>query len=361
MIVIDAHEDLAWNALTFGREHRYSVSETRQKEQATDTPTHNGQALIGLPEWIQGRVAIVFGSLFAAPSRWRTGDWDVITYDDANDAHRLYRNSLAFYKRWAGDRPQDIRLIEDVGTLETHIKAWQHPDSENPVGIVMLMEGADGIREPEEVEQWYEWGVRILGLSWSGTRYAGGTQEPGPLTDQGRALLACMEACGMILDLSHLSEDGAREALDRFGGPVIASHTAPLARVPNAEFPERLISDEMIRLIADRDGVMGLVLGNKFLQNNWRAGMERAMVGMLDIVAAIDHVCQLLGSAGHMAIGSDFEGGFGLDQIPVGLDSIADLRLIGDALLQYGYTNQDVEAILGLNWYHMLQRALPEA
>jgi membrane dipeptidase len=154
-----------------------------------------------------------------------------------------------------------------------------------------------------------------------------------------------MDACGMILDLSHLSEDGAREALDLFQGPVIASHTSFLARVPNAEFPERLLSEEMIRLISEREGVMGLLLGNRFLQNNWVLGMDRDLVGMQDIVAAIDYVCQLLGNANHIALG---------------LDSIADLRLIGDALQEYGYTPEDVEAIMGLNWYHLLQRSLPE-
>lgn len=360
MIVIDAHEDLAWNALTFGRDHRRSVSERRRMEDGTDAPVHNGQALIGWPEWIQGRVAVVFGTLFAAPARWSEGDWDVLCYDDAEQASRLYRDSLAFYDRWAGESPESIRLIKDLRTLEAHIKAWHDPDCEGPVGVVVLMEGADAIRQPAEVQQWYEWGVRILGLSWSGTRYAGGTKEPGPLTDPGRELLAQMEACGMILDLSHLSEDGSREALDRFGGTVIASHTAPLARVPNAEFPERLISDELIELIAERDGVMGLLLGNKFLKNDWRVGMPRELVGIQDVVAAIDHVCQLLGNANHVALGSDFEGGFGLSQIPLGLDSIADLRLIGDALLEDGYHPEDIEAILGMNWYRMLQRGLPE-
>ena len=107
-------------------------------------------------------------------------------------------------------------------------------------------------------------------------------------------------------------------------------------------------------------GVMGLLLGNRFLQNNWVLGMDRDLVGMQDIIAAIDYVCQFLGNANHIALGSDFDGGFGLDQIPLGLDSIADLRLIGDALLEYGYSSDDVEAILGLNWYHLLQRSLPE-
>jgi membrane dipeptidase len=360
VIIIDAHEDLAWNALTFGRDYRRAVSETRRLEADKTAQAVNGQALIGWPEWIRGRVAIVFGSLFAAPVRWSEGPWDVVSYDDTEHAHRLYRASLEYYQRWSEENPEAIRIIKDLSTLEAHWKAWQDPGCAGPVGIVLLMEGADGVREPGEIELWFEMGVRILGLSWSGTRYAGGTKEPGPLTDLGRALLSTMESYGMILDLSHLSGDGAREALERFSGPVIASHTAPLALVPNAEFPERLLDDGMIRMIAEREGVMGLLLGNKFLKNDWRAGMERELVGMQDIIAAIDYVCQLLGSAEHIAIGSDFEGGFGLSQIPMGLDSVADLQLIGDALRGYGYSNENIAAILGMNWYRTLQRSLPE-
>lgn len=360
MIIIDAHEDLAWNDLTFGRDYRRSMDATRRLEVGTETPEHNGQTLIGWPEWILGRVAIVFSTLFAAPSRWKKGTWDTVCYDGADEAHRHYRASLDVYTQWAEESPEKIRLIKDVHTLEDHWGIWHDPTCKGPVGFVILMEGADGIRDPAEVAQWFEWGVRILGPAWSGTRYAGGTKEPGPLTDLGRELLSQMDACSMILDLSHLSEDGARQALDHFQGSIIASHTSPLARVPNAEFPERLVSDEMIQLIAEREGVMGLLIGNKFLQNNWVLGMDRDLVGMQDIIAAIDHVCQLLGSADHIALGSDFDGGFGLDQVPMGLDSIADLRLIGNALQEYGYTTEDVGAILGLNWYHLLQRSLPK-
>jgi membrane dipeptidase len=168
-----------------------------------------------------------------------------------------------------------------------------------------------------------------------------------------------MEASSMILDLSHLSPEGAQEALDRYSGTVIASHTSPLGRVPNAAFPERFIDDDTLRSLAEHNGVMGLLLGNHFLQDGWQIGMERDFVGMQDIIAAIDYVCQLLGSADHIAFGSDFDGGFGLDRVPAGLDSIADLQLIGDALKDYGYPDKDIAGIMGLNWYHLLQRSLP--
>jgi membrane dipeptidase len=359
VIVIDAHEDLAWNALTFRRDYRRSVSETRQLEQGTDVPIHNGEALLGWPEWMQGKVAVIFSSLFATPKRWCKGSWDVVCYEGVEEAHRVYQSNLNVYKRWAEESPEHYRLILNQQDLEDHWQAWQDPEHEGPAGLILLMEGADGVREPAEVEQWFEQGVRILGPAWSGTRYAGGTKEPGSLTSLGRELLAHMDACGMILDLSHLTPEGALEAMDRYSGRVIASHSSPLGRVPNAEFPERLINDDTLHALAERGGVMGLLLGNHFLQNGWQIGMPRNLVSMQDVLAAIDYICQLLGSADYVALGSDFDGGFGLDRVPQGLDTIADLQLIGEALKDYGYSDNDVAAILGLNWYHLLQDSLP--
>jgi membrane dipeptidase len=78
-------------------------------------------------------------------------------------------------------------------------------------------------------------------------------------------------------------------------------------------------------------------------------------------VRHIDYVCQLLGDAGHVGLGSDFDGGFGLDQIPAGLDSIADLRFIGEALERSGYQPADVDAILSGNWLRILRQGLPES
>jgi membrane dipeptidase len=226
--------------------------------------------------------------------------------------------------------------------------------------MVLLMEGADGVRTPQELERWYDAGVRILGPAWSGTRYAGGTREPGPLTQDGRTLLEIMAALGMILDLSHLSEQGTLECLERFPGTLIASHSNPLARIPSHDKPERHLSDLCIRQIAAREGVIGTVLGNHFLMDGWTPAQGRGAVTLDDVAACIDHVCQVVGDARHVGIGSDFDGGFGLNKAPSGLDSIADLRFIGDALRARGYAPDDIEGILGVNWLRLLRRGLPE-
>jgi membrane dipeptidase len=109
-------------------------------------------------------------------------------------------------------------LIENRPGLERVLATWNGPHKAGRrIGIVPLMEGADPIREPEEVEAWFARGIRIIGLSWAGTRYAGGTGEPGPLTAEGRRLLELMSGLGLILDVSHASDESCLEALDATG------------------------------------------------------------------------------------------------------------------------------------------------
>ena len=361
MIIVDGHEDLAWNALTFDRDYTRSALETREKEEGTSIPERNGDTLLGWPEWVQGGVAVVFATLFSTPLRWKKEPWDVRCYSDAEEAHSLYRSDLAYYHRLVDEHAEKFHLILDKHDLAITESAWQKTEEEEQsVGMVLLMEGADGVRLPEELQEWFDGGVRILGPAWAATRYAGGTGEPGPLTNLGRELLDAMAEVGMILDLAHLADEGAVEALDFFRGSILVSHTSPLALVPNAEKPERHITDLVIRLTAEREGVIGLVLGNRFLKDGWEPSHGRDAVTLSDVATGIDYICQMLGDATHVGLGSDFDGGFGLDKVPQGLDSVADLRLIGESLDARGYKKQDIEGILGGNWMRFLQRSLPE-
>ena len=140
----------------------------------------------------------------------------------------LYRDQIDVYRRLADSHPDKFRLVASGTELVAGIDHWSGPAGEeegHPVGMIYLMEGADGIRSPGELSGWYDLGLRIVGLAWAGTRYAGGTSEPGPLTDEGRKLLAAMSDYNFILDLSHMDEAAATQALDRYEGPVIATHS----------------------------------------------------------------------------------------------------------------------------------------
>ena len=360
MIIVDGHEDIAWNILTFGRDYSRSVFETRRLEEGTETEGRNGQTLLGWPEWVKGRVGVVFATLFAAPARHRVGHWETGCYENAGQAHRLYRAQLEAYDRLFDQHPDKFRRVTDRSELEAVLRSWELDAPADPhLGLVLLMEGADGVREPAELEVWYEEGLRIIGPAWTGTRYSGGTSEPGPLTPAGRELLEAMGGLGMILDLSHMAEEALFQALETFQGTLIASHSNCRALLEGSEKPDRHLPDEAIRGIAARDGVIGIVPYNRFLKAAWRTGDSREGITLEHVAAQIDHICQIVGNSGHVGLGSDFDGGFGLGKVPEGLDSVADLRLIGERLAAWGYEATEIEAVLGGNWLGVLRRALP--
>lgn len=364
MLRVDAHEDLAWNMLTFGRDYTRSVAAARAAERGTPIPRHNGDTLLGWPEWVRGRVGVVCATLFAAPQRRREGEWDILCYADAQQANHHYRRQLEAYERLAGEHPEKFRLIKKPGDLQQIEAAWRaFPESGElgaapPVGLVMLMEGADGVLSPDELPRWYEGGVRLLGPAWAGTRYAGGTGDPGGFTAEGRNLLKSMAEVGMALDISHLAEEAAREGLDRYPGTVLASHSNARALVREPRAPERHLSDDVIKGIVERQGVIGVVLYNRFLLGGWTPDQGRQAVTLDHVTAQIDYICQLAGDSEHVGIGTDFDGGFGLQEVPQGLDSIADLGFIGTALHVRGYGQDEIDAILGGNWLRMLRRIL---
>ncbi|MBA3531982.1 MAG: membrane dipeptidase [Ardenticatenales bacterium] len=361
MIIVDAHEDLAWNILTFGRDYLQPVAQTRARELGGEAALHNGQTLIGWPEWIQGNVAVVFATLFVSPTNHRMGEWDRACYENAEEAHRLYRAQLDVYHRLVAEHPDKLQLLTTRGELASLLAGWESgPPEQRRVGLVILMEGADGVREPDEIEQWFEWGVRLVGPAWVGTRYAGGTGAPGPLTAEGHALLRRMAELGMVLDLSHLAEEATQNALAEYQGTIIASHSNPRGLAPESPRADRYLSDETIRHLAQRDGVIGVVPFNYFIKESWRPEQGRAGVTLADVVRHIDYICQLTGSAAHVGIGTDFDGGFGLDKVPLEFNSVADLPRLGDALAAHGYDSAQIEGILGGNWLRMLYRSLPE-
>jgi membrane dipeptidase len=192
-------------------------------------------------------------------------------------------------------------------------------------------------------------------LAWDDTRYADGDwQAKGGLTDDGRFLLEIMAQYNFILDLTHMSDKAIFEALDRYEGPIIASHSNARSLVPG----DRQLNDDQIRLIGERGGVIGAVLFNKFLRAGQAMGDPKHLVTLDHVVAHIDHVCQLLGSATYVGIGSDLDGGFGREDIPAEMDSIADEPLIATKLAGHGYSETDVANIMGGNWLNLLQRTL---
>src|SRR4030042_874815 len=273
--------------LTFGRNYTLPAAETRRREIGTLAPQVNGDTLLGCPDYQQGKVAIVFSTLFAAPASAKLGEWDKQCYATPNEAHRLYSLQLDAYHRLIDEHPAMFAKIEGLADLESVLEHWQRDDTQDhPVGLVVLMEGAEGVREPAELEAWFQRGVRIIGPAWAGTRFCGGSGAPGPLTSEGHALLEGMAEFNFTLDLSHMDEKAALQALDTYPGPVIASHSNALALLKGST-SNRHLTDHVIQGLLERGGTIGIVPSNGFLRPNWRETGGGECISLDYVVAQI--------------------------------------------------------------------------
>jgi membrane dipeptidase len=357
MLIVDSHLDLSLNALQGNRDLFSSAYTTRAQEQSTPGKGR-AQGTVAFPEMRRGRVALSFATVLARS----TGHPEPhIDYATPAQAHGIAKGQLAYYH--ALERQGHIRLIRNPAQLDAHMAEWaawdaRYPGEEGgsppPLGFVISMESADAVLEPAELRDWWDGGLRLIGPAHFGPgRYAGGTGSELGLTELGAALLSEMARVGIILDLTHCSDQAFWEALARYDGPVHASHNNCRALNPH----QRQLTDQQIRAIIERDGVIGVVPGCWQLKPGWRNGDSNESVSLADVVAHIDHICQIGGASRHVGIGSDLDGGVGREGFAHDLDTIADLQKVGALLAQRGYHPGDVAAIMHGNWTRFLRRA----
>ena len=126
-LIVDSHQDLAWNILSFGRDYSRSAYETRRIEKGGATVEHNGDTLLGWPEYQQGEVVVIFATLFSTPARWAF-DWETYFYKDPKEASRQYRQQLDIYRRLADDHPDKFRFVNSASNLDEVLASQREAD-----------------------------------------------------------------------------------------------------------------------------------------------------------------------------------------------------------------------------------------
>ena len=359
--IIDAHEDLAHESLYGGFDYTRSVADNRKFYSGPE----KFLGTIGWPELQKGRIGIIFGTVFMQPpSDQPTACKNrETTYVTGEDFHAAVLAQLDFYDRLADGHPELYSRIFSRADLDAAVKEWsEDPDHEHPVRLVTLLEGCEGLRSFDDHSIYYERGIRLIGPVWKGGRWCSGTKSndiKDELTDEGKTLLRNMEDRGFILDVSHMRNHSAMDALNYYDGVAAASHVNCNALLPGFPF-ERHFNDETIRLLIEHDGVMGVIPFNFFLMADWdRDGkMPRSAVTLDTLANHIDHICQLAGHSRTAAIGTDFDGGFGFPEIPYEMDNISDLPKLAEVLKRRGYGDEDIENIFHKNWMRVLERGL---
>jgi membrane dipeptidase len=362
-LIIDAHLDLAWNALSFNRDQKEPAATINEREHGmTDCRARRG-ACVSLPELRRGGVAVCLATVLCRAKREvqpPAGHLRVnLDYGSQDIAYAIGQGQLAYYHLL--ERQGEMRQIRTVRDLDEHWLQWEKPDGAKrpPVGYILAMEGADPIVVPAQAEAWWNDGLRSLILAHYGQgHYSDGTGGTGGLTLKGRELLKEVSRLGIIVDLTHTTDRSFFEVVDLFAGPLMASHSNCRALVPN----QRQFTDEQIKTLLDREAVIGVALDAWMLRPGWVIGQSKADgLRLAAVVDQIDHYCQLSGNADHVAIGSDLDGGFGADQRPEDVHSIADLQQLGPLLSERGYPEADIDKIFHANWLRFFRQHLPVA
>lgn len=323
---IDGHLDLGMMHLS-GRDVRRAIA-------------NPAAACVSLPALREAGVDLVFGTIFTEPGADPGEPCGYPSSDNIVAAESAGMRQLELYQQWEADG--EISIVRCAADLDG--------DANSP-RVVLLMEGADPIRNADAVKWWYDQGLRIVGLSWAkGTRYAGGNRTHDGLSAMGEELVAAIDQVGMIHDASHLSDPALDRLLERASGPVIASHSNCRALVPDSG--QRLLSDDQIKSIHVHGGVIGLNLFTKFLANGQRATID-------DCINHIEHICHITGTERCIALGSDMDGGFGPSMLPMDLDAPEKLDTLSGALRERGWPGAEVEDLQWHNWDRFLREALP--
>jgi membrane dipeptidase len=220
------------------------------------------------------------------------------------------------------------------------------------VGIVIGQQNSGHFRTIDDVDRFFALGQRVSQLTYTGNRIGGGSSDTKPLglTEYGSGIVSRMNKVGMCIDISHCSDRTTLDAIEASKKPVLVTHSNCRALVP---YSSRCKTDEAIRRMAAKGGVMGVTMVRAFVS----AG------GTADIEGVLDHIDRIAKLAGveHVGIGSDVDLD-GRDAHPPkkydldGVDYSKKIFDITEGLLRRNYSNRDIALILGGNF----QRALGE-
>jgi membrane dipeptidase len=354
MFIVDAHLDLSMNASEWNRDLTQPVAAINERELGLTDKPDRAKATVSLPELRKGNIGLVVATQIA---RYVAPDNKLPGWHSPEQAWAQTQGQLAWYK--AMEDAGEMVQVNNLATLDKHIQLWAdgNDNTTKPIGYILSLEGADSLVTVGHLERAYKDGLRAVGPAHYGPgRYAQGTDATGFMGPKGHKLLKEMERLNIILDATHLCDDSFWEALDNFNGHVWASHNNCRALVNH----NRQYSDDQIKALIDRDAVIGAALDAWMMVPDWVRGKstpEGMNCNLEVMIDHIDHICQLVGNALHVGMGTDLDGAFGREQCPYDLENIADLQKVTGLLAKRGYTNVDIENMMHGNWLRFLRKA----
>jgi len=220
------------------------------------------------------------------------------------------------------------------------------------VTAIVHLEGADPLApDLADLEEWYERGLRSVGLVWSRPNaFAEGvpfrfpsSPDTGPgLSAAGRELVQACNRLGILVDLSHLNEAGFWDVARLSEAPLVATHSNAHALCAST----RNLTDAQLDAIGDSGGVVGVNFAVSFLRED---GRQEPDTPLTEIVRHVEYIAERIG-VDHVAFGSDFDGAV----VPAELDGVAGLPRLVEALRRAGYGEDELAAVTHGNWLRVL-------
>ena len=350
-MIFDCHLDLAMNAVHWNRDLTKSLSDIRSREAGLQDKLDRGNSVVCFEEMQKAEVRFCVATQIGHSVSQSS---PLSGWHSPEIAWSQTQAQLAWYQEM--EKAGFLKQIRSADELKAH-----HQNAGDAIGFILSLEGADSLVQLSYLQQAYEYGLRLLGPAHYGPgRYAAGTGETDGLTRMGFDLLNEMLRLGMILDVTHLTDVGFEQALDRFDGPMIASHHNCRVFVDH----QRQLTDQQIRQLVDRGAFIGVAMDAWMLVENWVRGESTPSeknVTLSLVVDQIDHICQIAGNHHAVAIGSDLDGAFGFEQTPMEIDSIAKLQLIAQELESRGYDDEAIQRILFGNAFAFFESHLPSS
>jgi membrane dipeptidase len=355
MFLVDAHLDLAMNAVDWNRNLQQSVDDIRAQEISLGmNELGRGTGTLSFPELRAAGVGLCMTTMIA---RCEPSINDSFGHISPETCYAMAHAHAAYYR--AMEQRGVMRMIRNKAQLHDHVTKYRAAPDTQPLGYVLTMEGADPLLTPDSIDEFHAMGLRCLGLTHYGTnRYGGGTRSHAGLSNGAIQLLKRCSELGISIDMTHLSDVAFEEMLEHFDGRIHASHQNS-RRLSNWQ---RQYSDDQYRKVLARQGVIGIAFDIIMLQDGYVRGQSELRATIETAVQNIEIVCELAGNRNQVGLGTDLDGGYGNEQTPNDLRRYTDLpkRLV-DGLSQRNYSDKEIDGILHGNWLRFFSEILPEA
>lgn len=280
-----------------------------------------------IPRLQSGQVDVQFFSIWVSPTAYTN------YFDQAIVMRNLFYSELAV----------NTTSIEQATTMHEALEI----NSQNKIAAVIGVEGGHHIQNNlDNLISLYNSGMRYLTITWNNsTSWAIAAKDPRTeiqgLSNFGRDVIRKMDSLGIMIDVSHTGIRTIQDILSVTTNPIIATHSG--ARSVHDHY--RNLYDWQIQDIANSGGVIGVVFYPYFLNGTSNASID-------DVIAHIDYIVNLVGTD-YVSIGSDFDG---IEVVPSGLEDTSKFPALTLAMLEHGYTEQEVAKFLGGNFRRVFEQ-----